>query len=757
MHTPTTENMFVLEPRQKPKCAALITELNRATLGSGEYIAAMQRAHEIRYCLWSGQTGDGKKGKDANGRLRGPWLNSSDVKVRMAEEIIQEHWLVLMLGWLRSGISAVPTEMEDEGKAQLATSLMKHYLTGPMMMEGLAAVARAGDDREFFGCGFIRVNWKTSYRLVKKTTSLAALQQWARDQGTQQAMQFLAEAIPEDTEIAPEEEAQLAAGVEQAGVDAAAAVVEAASIKDGREELAGWLEQMDPSMCPGESLRLAAAMQRAAGAEMEYCATELKESRPQWRARQLGVDLFLPPETGELCDAPYVVESAWMTEVQVREAADEEGWDPHWTEKVLTKPGRAFSIGISGGSDWFLQNAGVCLSIPAMERERGLFQIVRMFYKATTKYGTVGVWETLLHDADQERSGLHRLVDWADGEYPFVAFPRELHQRLIWASRGIALMVESEQSQLKGMADARHDLTAMTVRPPVKKHYRLANTNMQSEIRPGGELVERDGAATDFMRIGHAGAAGQSLTDEEVLMNRLRRAFGLMDESVPESLTQAYMEVDSGVWLMHLTQLMQLTWMMVQKFMPVDMAMRVGGGPELFAAAGGAELMRVSSTEMQGRYDFKLMWNPTDMNIEWVKARAEILATLLIPLDTAGAVDRTPIIRMLLNWISPQMAANVKSAPQAAADETDAEQAALSIITSGGEPRFQAGQNHALRLEVIQALMQKSPVFARTVQSSPEIQTVLEQRMKMHQQQLDQEANKQIGRDGAAYALLNPQ
>lgn len=751
-----TDTISTLEPRQKPKVSALIAELNRAVQNSSEYISAMQRAHEIRYCIWAGQTNDGKKGKDANGRLRGPWEGSSDVKVRMAEEVIQEHWLVLMLAWLRGNLSAVPTEIEDEGRAQLAVSLMKHYLTGGMMLEALTAVARAADDREFFGCGFIKVGWSETYRLVRKSTSLAALMQWAQESGSQAAMQFLATAFPSDMQITPQQEAALQRDVENAGMNAMVKVAEAAATKDGKTELAAWLDQMDPAMCPGESLRLAAAMQRNdPAAELEYCATELKESRPEWHARQLGVDLFLPPETGDIKDAPFVLESAWMTELQVREAAAAEGWDPDWVEKVLRKPGRAFSISLTGGTDWFLQNAGVSLSIPQMEREQHLYQIVRMYYKAATEYGTPGVWETLLHDADQETAGLHRLVDWADGEYPFVAFPRELFQRLIWASRGVALMIESDQAQLKGMADARHDLTAMTVRPPVKKHYRLANTNMQAEIRPGGELVERDGAATDFMRIGHAGAGGQSLTDEEVLMNRLRRAFGLMDESVPAAVTQAYMEVDSGVWLTHLSRLMQVTWMLVQRFMPVEMAVRVGGGPELFAAAGGADLIRVTREEAQGSYDFKMTWNPTDMNIEWVKARAEILATLLLPLDTAGAVDRTPIIRMLMAWISPQLAANVKDAEQASADETDDEQEKLAIIAFGGEPRFRAGQNHQLRLQVIDTLMQKSPTFASIMANNPAVRAVLEQRVKMHQQQIAQEENKQIGRDGARYAILN--
>lgn len=744
-----------LNPRQKPKTQDLINELNRAVQNSADYIANMQRAHEVRYCIWSGQTADGRKGKDANGRPRGPWLGSSDVKVRAAEEIIQEHWLVLMMAWLRGRLSAVPTEMEDEGRAQLAVDLMKHYLTGGMLIEGLTAVARAADDREFFGCGFIKVGWKTSYRLAKRQTSFAALTAWATDEGKQQALQFLASAIPQDAEISPQDEAALQAQVDQAGANVAAAVAQAVGVKDQLDELAGWLEEMDPDMCPGESLRLARSMQRDALAELDYCARELKESRPQWQARQIGVDLFLPPETGDLENAPFVVESAWLTELQVRECAAEEGWDAAWTEKVLAKPGRAFTIGITGGADWFLQNAGVCLAIPAMEREQGLFQIVRMYYKAATEWGTVGVWETLLHDSAPDMAGLHRLVDWADGEYPFVAFPREITQRLLWASRGVALMVESDQNQLKGMADSRHDLTAMTVRPPLKKHYRLANTNMQAEVRPGGELVERDGASTDFMRIGHAGAAGQSLTDEEVLMNRIRRGFGLMDESVPESLTQAYMEVDSGVWMMHLSRLMQITWMLVQRFMPVQMAVRVGGGPELFAAAGGAELVGVSNDEMQGRYDFKMLWNPTDLNIEWVKARAEILSTMLVPLDTAGAVDRTPIVRMLLGAISPQMAANVKSTEAATADESDDEQTKLAIIAAGGEPRFRPGQNHALRLQVIDTLMQQSPLFAGIVNGNEQIRTVLEQRVKMHRQQIDQERNKQIGRDGAAYALTN--
>lgn len=78
---------------------------------------------------------------------------------------------------------------------------------------------------------------------------------------------------------------------------------------------------------------------------------------------------------------------------------------------------------------------------------------------------------------------------------------------------------------------------------------------------------------------------------------------------------------------------------------------------------------------------------------------------------------------------------------------------ALAKMRAGIEPTFSLGKNHALRLQRLQENMAKSPSLQAAVQGDPVFAALLQARVAMHQQQITQEQNKQVGRLGAKAVL----
>ncbi len=741
------ENTSLLEPREKPKTRQLIEMLETAVSTNGDHITRMHRAKEIRDCEWAGKSADGRKGLDEKDKPLGPWEGSSDVSVRLADMIVTEHCLGLMLGVLGSQLTATPQEMEDEGAASLAVSLLRYYFTGQMDLEVWTVLAQVVDAMGTYGHALVKVGWKETFGLVEREVTYDMLLDWAQKTGQSEAAEVLGSMVGE-AQLEEAEMVELEQQILAAGEEARERMMLAFTDRKRVKALAGVLEAFDADMCRGEPMRLARGLQGAREAAFRYFAKERTESRPQWRMLLPWVDVFYSGLAEDFQDEPFVAEVEWVTEVQLRERAAVEEWDEGWVAKVLEHPGWAFGIGINRGREWILNGSEVNCRIPSALLNSKYFMLVRITYKAITQDGVTGVWETLVHSADPEGHAYHRQADVTDGQYPYVPFPAGVKRRLM-DNRGVPEQVESEQEQLKGMTDARHDLTALSVAPPLKVHWKDFKRDPREGIKPNGFYPEREGVNTDFLRVGQPGAQGQGVNDETLLRGQVARRFGLIDDAVPPTLTQMHMQLRNGHFFKHLKVLIRKTFSLVQTHMDPLTGIRVAGGPEAFAAAKGTTVINVTREEIRGRYDFDLTYDPRDLNMEWVFERMKAVREMILSFDNTAAVDRVPILRMALSAIDSRLAASVKSADTAARDEQDAELNAWTVIACGEEPPMpENGVDFAGRYAVWQRMLSRSERAVGIIKSDALVLKLAQNRLKWLKQGMVQEQNKVTGRRG---------
>jgi len=741
-------DISLLDPREVPKVEEILARVRSAISGNTDLLARMQNAERVRSATWDGQTRDARRGLDDRNRPTGPWENSSDTRIRLADMICNEKTLILLMAMLRSQLTATPAEMDDTGTAARAVALLRHYLTGSMEMEVWMEVGRAIDLMVSYGHGILRVDWKRSARLVEKSLTYEALLDWARQAGAAERLELLGALAEQEgiTEIGEAEQAAIEENVAAAGAEAVDEAM--ARLTDAEQApLVEMLMEYDADMATGEASRLARGLRRARMAEFSYYAYEITESRPCLRCLQPWVDVFYTGLT-DFQSEPFIAEVEWVTAFELRERAALEGWDPDWTAAVLAHPGRAFSGIFTEGMDWVLSGTTVNWTIPALERDHHYFCLLKIFYKASNRAGITGVWEMLCHECYPEGYAYHRLADFPDGQYPHVPVGRQITRRLSDCT-GIPEEVESEQEQLKAMADSRIDMTSLDVQPPLAVHWKLADRDLRGQIRPGGVVLSREDSPTAPMRVTTPGAQSASLENERQLMEQVARRFGLIHPTVPDTVTQMHMAVEVGHFMKSMNLVLAKVFAQLQENMDPITAVRVAGGPEVFASGEADSLLSADRDEIRGRYDFRLTFDPNDLNLEWVMSRVEAIIKLVTGIDTSAFVDRAGLLRAAVSAINPRLAKLVRTSAESSAGEAEDEQRQWSVIASGDEPPMPTqGVDFASRYEVWKRLLSRSTTAQQRLREDPLVLALAQNRLRYLKQGIQQQQNAITGRRG---------
>ena len=734
---------------------AVLTETAAAN-NSQSIAQRYQTAEEIRYCLWAGQSPTGKKEGKRLGALPFPWEGASDARVRVAEEIIIESVVVLLTATMRAHVSILPRQMGNMAGAQALQLALNYYLGTAMRQELRNEIAYLADWRQTYGIALLEIGWHVERRLVIRSLTRGGLMQWAIEKSKSEAVSLLQEGYAEEFAAAEQtgEQPAIPEDVARAVLtETAAAATAPLRDKQRNDELAAMLVEYDSEILFSEAKRLARQLRSAADdADLEYHAADVIESRPKWIALQLLVDIFLPVETRDLQDAPWIAKVEWINEQTFRERWADEGWDDDWCEAVLKTPGRAFNF--TNTMDWFLSATDIAYTIQETERNKNYYQIVHLHYKASNKAGVTGIYRTVLHASFPQDFGKHELLDYAHGKYPFVDLRRERTKKLMMSSRGIAEIVATDQQHIKAQIDSRMDNTSLSIRPPLIKPMNLAGNRVQDTIAPGGEIWERRAGTLRYFDPPRGDASGKSIEVEKALWERLDRRFGRFSPTVPAALTQMTYEVLVGDFFSDLTEAVRFTAQLVQQFMPDMAAQRVTGGTEAFGGNGQPQVFSASRDDIQGMYDFEMHFDTKELDIEWLSAKMKLLTELAIPLDTEAVVNRGELVRLIISMVDNRLATQVtKSTDQANQDETEDEQNAINAIVSGQEPVMKMGQNHALRLDYITKILQASPRLQKIVEGDQQVSETLKARMAFHNQQVTQEQNKLIGKRGAKSVL----
>jgi hypothetical protein len=84
--------------------------------------------HDTRYCIWPGQSEDGRKWTAKIGSQAFPWDGSSDSRPNLIDKYIRKHVAFGMTLWTKMRLRVAATEINDEKWANQMTNYLRWQL-----------------------------------------------------------------------------------------------------------------------------------------------------------------------------------------------------------------------------------------------------------------------------------------------------------------------------------------------------------------------------------------------------------------------------------------------------------------------------------------------------------------------------------------------------------------------------------------------------------------------------------------------------
>jgi hypothetical protein len=691
----------------------LVAELQSALTDGDWFKQRCERAADVRFCRWDGQSEDGRKHRGANGgREVFPWEGASDVRIRTADEIVNDEVRMMLSSLRRAQFQAAGIGSEDLAQGQRVSQLLRWQIEVAMRDQLRREMELASQWRQHFGSAVTAVQWHQELRRVPQEVRIEDV---------------VATAVAPMMAGVQTEEA--AAELQQRGV---------MEILDPlmEEQWVEFLRQMYPLTKKSEA-RKALRELRETGLTM-LDAAEVFGGGPRWTALQTFVDVFFPVNTWDIQRARWIAHRELVTETELTDRIETEGYDPDWVEQAINRKGSSLveTAGTRFGSGW--RSTGWA---NAFNGTKDLIEIYHFYYKTLTDGGVPQVRKCVLHPGVTDLEGWSGPLPYDHGMYPYVLHQREHTARCILESRGVAELADTWQAEIKAQRDARVDRTSLSTLPPVL--VPPTRGAMRLQFGPGVQWPRRKGEDFEWMKTPPFDQG--SIEIERATERSIDRYFGRISETNPPDRAMLYQQFLIDGWLGEIEQLAAMTLQLDQQYLPDEIAIRVMNAP-----------VRMSRQEIQGKYDLQVVFDARNLNSELLKEKLELINTFVLPLDRFGAVDLAKMVQMTLGAVDPIMAEAVLQSVEAASEKQVAEeQDVLSKMVAGIEVPMepQPGMNYGLRMQVLQEAVQKNPELQQMIAGRPVLQKMVQTRMEFLQFQAQQQQNAVTGRIGAQPVL----
>ena len=686
-------------------------------------------AGDTRFCIWDGQSADGRKHASANGQEEiEPFEGATDGRYRVADMLVNEKVRLVTAASLRSIVRVKGVGAEDTEKAGKMEVLMRWVIRNKLGFAYVREIIKLaqyvfGDTP---GVGFMAVRWKLERSLRLETVTLEELMEEYVAVVTENPQKN----IPEGSDLLEQEV------VEQAQAAAQDFIVAISDEETGDELLEGLLLQFFDHVKPARAKKMVKQLRRTGEAEfpMPYDKTDA----PWIGAKRLYQDVFIPQNTTD--HVRIMFEPEWLTKTQIEERAATEGWSDAFRDGVLEHEGEP-------GLQEYTRNEAQAETtvVVAMDKTnyRGLYQIIHAWYWSSNEDGIPGLYIVTFNNDVDVAAKERELVDYPHGGIPGQFVQREVLTSRLLDSRGLAELSSTDQSLIKLYGDSHGDYAQVSGVPPIVTVKRKSLGKLY--IGPMVELPARRADEYKYLVPPPYPSTVTNMLD--ALEKRINEYHGRNGEDVDPQLVQLANEFTVLWWLTNLreiqTQLMQL----VQEYMPEEELLRVTGQ--------SGEVLFASRDEIQGEFDMELAFDVRDMDIEFLKAMGEIVSAVLMPMDKSNTMETSAIVKALLYRLSPELAESaLKPVEQAQADELEDEMRNYGKIRGGVEPPMvdDGSQDYATRLSLYTSILEGNPnAFADL---APDKLELLQKRMEHLQFMSEQfNENSQIGRTGVQPGL----
>ncbi len=676
-------------------------------------------AEATRYCLWDGQSADGRKHKKDNGNKEVfPFEGSSDHRVRLADTIIGENVRLGMRVLRGADAEVSPAEVSDAEFAGRTKQVLKHlqrvYKREVEDALRLYLNYREGDGP---GLGVMGVFWEREMATELRTVEPEALMELAllaSSGGGEPTAESLERA--KDLLLNPNLEAEaLALIVDAYGVDKVAARGALKKIRNGE----------------------------AAELEVPY----VHRDGPVLRPMRLWEDVFFPSNTTDIQKARCIFTRELLTEAELDARGAAREWPAEFLEKVKKHRGKSW---LHWGS-WEDYRYG---RGPVEWRAGGVTDVLTDRYEIITAYakaqdpkgkqkGLSGVYRTVFHGSVDEVAE-HGPNGYWHGMYPFVVGTQERVSGCLMDSRGVGEIVVTDQLAKKRQVDLTIDASELTALPSIKLWTRRKDARLQL-----GPLKQHQMDRHDKWEW----ADGPKLDPRsQVILDRVEKDvdmyFGRMTEVVKPDYALMVQQDRADRILSEGESMWTQVLMLAQQYLPQAEAERIAPGWKQPLNAGGPEGVRK-------RYDIYLSFDVKSADSEFVEKKLKAFNEFLVPLDKYGLLDGTEMLRDAAKLIDPVMADKyVKSAQSASESEIEETMQTLSFILNGIQPSMpERGINHELRYRTLSNAVLTNPQIQKELSIKPLSMQLLTDYMKFLQQMMVQENNKVTGRKGTSLSL----
>jgi hypothetical protein len=685
----------MIESPDREKISEILSDIDQADADGSQYVQRKLRNWNTRYCVWPGQSEDGRKHAGAMGRQPWPWDGAADTRVRLADNIIRDHCAILTNAFFKSRVQIQPVESMDIDKRTAAEAVLKWLLFQHCLDDLRREVRLAAEFRETYGLAIMAVDWQQTTRTEIKRFTI--------------------------------EEAQMM--VQESQDPNLAALLEIVMDPLQEETAAELLGQVVPEL--GKVSKVRALRDKG---EVEWESPYIFESKPVWTALEAWEDVIFPIQTFSLQRAAFVARRELLNEVELRERAAVEGWDEDWVEEAVKHKGQLKRIHLNlHRTDQFL-----------FEQLRDLIEIWHVFRKENDpKTDAIRVTRSVISYHIPDKAAVHELLPYAHGMYPFVEMPRERSTRPLLESRGIPELVQTAQEEIKIQRDYRADRASISILPPVRVPANRGKFDLV--LGPGVQVPERRPGEIGWMDPPRPDAG--SIEVENATRFDVNNYFGRMADGVPPQMSMIHTQEMIDSYLLDMKLCVIQTMALAQQYMTPEEVSRVTGNASLAFSA--------SPQDIRGRFDITAEFDARLLDNEALGAKLKYLSEILVPMDSFGVIDRAGLVKYMFQAVDPNMAAMlVQDIGAATQQEIEDEQGAFAKIAAGTEPPMkEGGQNAQVRLQTLQQIIQSNPAVSQRYQQDEIFRRMLDARMQAFNFQLQQSQNAVIGRVGAQPAL----
>jgi hypothetical protein len=675
-------------------------------------LAQRETNDNTRFCVWDGQSTDGRKHEIDVGDKVLPFEGASDARIRTADKIIVEHVAEIVLAATRIAPKVKGVESGDENKAGKIWALLKWL-----------------KDNQW-GSDF-RDQIELLCQYIEGDTPAAALLwvDWVKEKAiavkeidTDELLTILTDSLGEEM-------------TDELLVD----IIKMLNDPIREAELVALLRKQFPNLSQSTAKKIAVSLRE--NDKADFPLPYLKKNIPVIKAKRLFEDVFVNPNIREFQRSPEVFDREWLIKAEVEERAATEKWDKEFTKQLIgddddSSKGKE---GLSAFEEGVDVETSKTTNLSNPEPRKGYYEVLTVYEYKTDDDGAMCIWTTTFSGLIDIPAKPSEIFKRAHGKYPYVMFTRENVRPRKLDSRGIPELAQTHQSMQKLGHDAFNDHVQITTNPPLK--VLQGKVKYQVTLAPFGQIEQGPRENVEYL-------ARPPFPQSAEWMN------GKLDKDIDEYFGRPNKEIDPSFalirsqdridrFLSSLKDVYAMVIQLCQEFMDDEQLQRIIG-------KNGQPIARTID-EIQGQYDLTLTFDMRDLDIEYVSKKAKLYVEVVKQLDTKATVQWDQGVRRLMEAIDP-FDADVMLIPSDVADEREIEDEKLnySKMLAGIEPKMTEGAiNAQARLNVINEENQKRQQFPQEFGAvSPASIKIIENRMKYLTFQLQQQENAQTGRLG---------